>query len=62
MSYTDGVKLFWLSAHPTKAFNYYTKVSQDVAPKEKNKLLNAWIENAIGPAAEYYDRIQKFEL
>lgn len=62
MFYTDGVRQFWLCGHPTRAFNYYIKASASVTPKEKNKLLNAWIENAIGPKDEFFDRIQKFEL
>jgi len=62
MYYTDGTRQFALCDHPTKAFNYYLKASVSVTPKEKNKLLNAWIENAIGPKDEFYDRILKFEL
>lgn len=58
--YTDGEKIFAFRPHPTEAFCYYFIVMKGVTPNEGNELVNNWIENAIGPKAEYYDRILKF--
>jgi endogenous inhibitor of DNA gyrase (YacG/DUF329 family) len=46
--------------HPTKAFKITTLQYHGLDKRELGYVLNKWIQNAIGPAAEFSERIKQF--